>query len=183
MTRQPLALARRATAAGLVATALALGGCATPAHQESMAPVAVQSTKKLPFTVRVETRGGAATGLVDSSNVADADLKAAIETSIRQSGLFKSVTAGNEGDYVLTVSIAGLDKPMFGGAFTVTLDTGWSLVRASDRSVVLRKAVRSSHTTSMSEAFVGTTRLRLAVEGAVRKNISEGLQAIADAPL
>lgn len=183
MTRASLATLRLAATAGMVAVLLALGGCATSANQESMAPVVIESTKKLPHSIRVETRGGSDTGLTDSSNVSNADLKAAIEASIRQSGLFKSVAGGPDGDYLLTVTIAGLDKPMFGGAFTVTVDAGWSLVRARDGAVVLRKAVRTAHTAQMSDSLVGVTRLRLALEGAVRKNIAEGLQAVGDAPL
>ena len=72
---------------------------------------------------------------------------------------------------------------LFGGAFTVTLETGWALTKASDKSVVMRKAVRSSHTAQMSDSFVGVTRLRLALEGAVRNNISQGLQAISELPI
>lgn len=166
-----------------IAVAAALAGCATPAHQGNMAAAPVASTKKFPHSVNVETRGGSATGPMDSSNVSNEDLKAAIEASITTSGLFKSVLPTKNADYELSVTVAALDKPVFGGAFTVTLDTGWNLVRKSDGAVVLRKAVRSAHTVQMSEAFVGATRLRLALEGAVRKNISEGLQAIAELPL
>lgn len=162
----------------------ALAGCAAaPAQKEAMTATALPSTKKLPYTVTVETRGGQETGAMDSSNVSNADLKAAIEASITQSGLFKSVVPGKDGDYELSVTVTQLSKPVFGGAFTVTLETGWSLVRARDKSVVMRKAVKSSHTAEMSDAFVGATRLRLALEGAVRKNIAEGLQSIAALPI
>jgi hypothetical protein len=47
----------------------------------------------------------------------------------------------------------------------------------------MRKAVKSAYTARLSDAFEGVTRLRLAVEGAVRQNITEGLQAIAALPL
>ena len=43
---------------------------------------------------------------------------------------------------------------------------------------MLRKAIRSSHTAELSDSLVGVTRLRLAVEGAVRNNISQGMQEI-----
>jgi uncharacterized lipoprotein YajG len=162
----------------------ALAGCAAaPAQKENMAASALPSMKKLPYTVTVETRGGQETGAMDSSNVSNADLKAAIESSITQTGLFKSVVPGKDGDYELTVSVTQLTKPMFGGAFTVTMETGWSLVRARDKSIVMRKAVTSSHTAQMSDAFVGVTRLRLALEGAVRKNIADGLQSISELPI
>jgi len=171
-------IARRLGAIACVATLAVLAGCAAPAHKENMTATPAVAVKKLPYSVSVDTRGGAETGAMDSSNVSNADLKAAIESSIAKSNLFKSVVQGKNGDYELTVTVTQLSKPMFGGAFTVTMETGWSLIKASDKSVVLRKAIRSSHTAELSDSLVGVTRLRLAVEGAVRNNISQGMQEI-----
>lgn len=174
----------RLAAAVAAAVALAgLAGCAAPAHQANMEAEALAPAKKLPYTVSVQTAGGQETGVMDSSNVSNADLKAAIENSITRTSLFKSVVQGRNGEYELNVTVTQLDKPLFGGAFTVTLETGWSLVRASDKSVVMRKAIKTSHTATMGESLVGVTRLRLALEGAVRKNISEGLQSISALPI
>jgi hypothetical protein len=176
-------LTRLLGAIGIAAAVAGLAGCASPAQQQNMAAESIATTKKLPYTVSVETRGGSETGAMDSSNVSNADLKAAIEASIAKSSLFKQVLQGRNGDYELNVTVTQMNKPSFGADFTVTLETGWSLVKASDKSVVMRKAVKSQHTATMSDAFVGMTRLRLAVEGAVRKNIAEGLQSIAALPL
>ena len=171
---------KRLGTAALMTAVVLLAGCAAPAHKENMSAAPVANSKKLPYAIQVETRGGAATGVMDSSNVSNADLKAAIEESITKSNLFKSVVQGRDGDYNLSVTITQLEKPIFGGAFTVTLEAGWSLTKVSDKSVVLRKAIRSSHTAQMSDSFVGVTRLRLALEGAVRSNITQGLQAISE---
>src|SRR5262249_5925848 len=149
--------------------------------QMTAEPTAV--IKKLPYSVFVETKGGQETGTMDSSNISNTDLKAAIESSIAKTSLFKSVVQGRNGDYELTVTVTQLTKPSFGASFTVTLETGWSLVKTSDKTVVMRQAVKSAHTAQMSDSFVGVTRLRMAVEGAVRKNISEGLQAISALPI
>jgi len=174
---------QRAAAVVLAVAAAALAGCATPAHKENMSAVPAAAVRKLPYSVHVEARGGAETGAMDSSNVSNADLKGALETSIATSGLFKSVVQGQNGDYELTVTVTQLDKPIFGGAFTVTLETGWSLVKTSDRSIAMRKAIRTSHTTAFGESLMAVTRLRLALEGAVRNNIAEGLQAISALPI
>jgi hypothetical protein len=63
--------------------------------------------------------------------------------------------------------------------FTVALEAGWSLVRTSDSKVVLRQVIKSSHTATMGDSFAGVKRLQLAVEGAARANIEQGLAAIA----
>jgi hypothetical protein len=114
-----------------------------------------------------------------SSEISNDDLRAAIEKSVTQSALFKEVVQGKNGDYELSVTVARLSKPTFGASFTVDMEAGWSLVKASDKSVVMRKSITSSYTASMGDSLVGVTRLRLAVEGAARNNIKQGLEAIA----
>ncbi|QJR11152.1 hypothetical protein DSM104443_02224 [Usitatibacter rugosus] len=173
------ALTRRFAVATILAVAAVLAGCASPASRESMAPPPVTVAKKFPLTLTVEAKGGSETGAMDSSNISDADLKAAIESAVTSSGLFKSIVQGKGGDYELTVTVTQLSKPSFGASFTVNLEAGWVLVKASDKSVAMRKSIQSSHTASMGDSLVGVTRLKLAVEGAARANITQGLQAIA----
>lgn len=167
----PLALAALISVVGL-------SGCASPADRAAMVPTGIRITQKHDSAVAVRTGGGSATGAMDSSNISDTDLKAAIEDAISQTGAFKRIVQGNGADYELTVNIVHLDKPAFGTSFTVTLEAGWTLIKLSDRSIALRKTIASSHTATMGDAFAGVTRLRLAVEGAVRKNIEQGIQEI-----
>lgn len=162
---------------------LLMGGCASPADRSAMTPQNLTVAKHFPYSLHVQTGGGADTGVLDSSNVADADLKAAIEDAIRQSKLFRSIVQGKDGDYELSVRVTSLSKPVFGTTFTVEMETAWSLTRLSDSSIALRKAVSSTGSASMGEAFVAATRLRLAVEAATRSNIAKGLQTIAELDL
>ncbi|MES1997988.1 MAG: hypothetical protein V4446_01615 [Pseudomonadota bacterium] len=171
---------QRSTLLILALSVLNLAGCATPANRDNMSAPALTVSKKYPYSVAVETRGGSETGAMDSSNISNADLKAAIENSIVQSGLFKNVVQGKTGDYDLTVSVTQISKPIFGASFTVDLETAWSLVKTSDKSYAMRKVIKSSYTATMGDSLVGMTRLRLAVEGAARDNIAQGLKAIAD---
>lgn len=163
--------------------ALTLSGCSSPANRAAMTPQAVAISKHHPYDLRVQTTGGADTGAMDSSNISDADLKAAIEDAVLQSKLFKSVVQGTGGDYELSVRVTSLSKPVFGATFTVEMETAWSLTKLSDRSVAMRKSVKSSGTATMGDAFAAVTRLRLAVEAAARDNISQGLKAVAELSL
>lgn len=162
---------------------LSLTGCSSPATREAMTPTGMTVSQHFPHSLSVRTGGGAETGTMDSSNIADADLKAAIEDAVRQSRLFTTVVQGSDGDYELSVRVTNLTKPVFGTTFTVQLETAWSLTKVADRSVVLRKAVQSSGTATMGDAFAAVTRLRLAVEAAARNNISQGLAAVAEVKL
>ena len=154
------------------------GGCASPANRDAMSVAGPVVRQPIGATVSVETRGGAETDAVGVSNVSDADFKAAIESSILKTRLFKSVAPGKGGDYELSVVISDVRKPIFGASFTVDMEAGWSLVKAADKSVVMRKVIKSTHTVGAFESFAGATRLRLALEGAARKNIEQGLRAI-----
>lgn len=164
----------------IAAITLLLGACASPADRAAMTPQDIVVSKHHPYSLRVQTGGGAETGAMDSSNIADADLKAAIEDAVVKSKLFKTIVQGSDGDYELSVRVTSLSKPLFGATFTVDLETAWSLTRVSDRSAVMRKSVKSSGTATMGEAFAGVTRLRMAVEAATRNNISQGLKAVAE---
>lgn len=155
-----------------------LGGCASPANRQAMIPSTVQVQKALGNSIKVETGGGSDTGALDSSNIADADLKAAIETALSQSGLFKQVIQQGNSEYELSVRITSLRKPLAGFSMTVDMEAAWSLVRMSDRKPVFQKSIVSTYTAGMSEAFAGVTRLRMAVEGATRENIAQGIKAL-----
>lgn len=166
-----------------LALTLILGGCASPADRAAMTPQNLTVSKHHPYSLRVQTGGGAETGAMDSSNVSDADLKAAIEDAVVRSKLFTTIVQGSNGDYELSVRLTSLSKPVFGGTFTVDMETAWSLTKTSDRSVALRKSVKTSGTATMSDAFAGITRLRMAVEAATRNNIEQGLKAVAELKL
>lgn len=155
-----------------------LAGCASSADRSGMVAQDVVVQTKHDRSVAVQTAGGAATGAMDSSNIEDADLKAAIEESIVANQVFRSVVAGRDADYELRVTIVTLDKPMMGLDLTVNLEATWVLVRQSDKSVALKKSIQTTHTATFSDAAVAITRLRLAVEGAARKNIEQGLAEI-----
>jgi hypothetical protein len=170
---------RRAGALAVLATVVVLAGCASPANRDAMTATSVASSKKLPYAVSVKTGGGNETNPMWSSDIANDDLRAAIEKSITQTALFKEVVKGNGGDYELSVAISRLNKPTFGAAFTVDMEAGWTLIKTSDKSVAMRQVIKSTYTGGAFDSLVGTTRLRMAVEGAARNNIKKGLEAVA----
>jgi hypothetical protein len=144
-----------------------------------MVPSQIVAGKQHPYSIQVTTSGGSETGSMDSTNISDVDFKVAIETAIARDRLFKAVLQGVGADYALTVRIVSLSKPLFGGTLTVDLETAWSLVRLTDRKVVMRKSVTAKGVATTSEEFAAVARLRLAVEKAARGNIALGLQEIA----
>ena len=167
----------------LLVAVVGLAGCASSADRQAMVASDVKVAKQHDRSVAVKSGGGSETGAMDSSNIADEDLKAAIEESIVQNKVFKSVVQGKGADYDLMVTIVRLDKPVFGLTFTVDLEATWVLVKQSDRSVVFKQSLKSSNTATFGDSAVAVKRLRLAVEGAAKKNIEQGLKAISELSL
>jgi len=161
---------------GIALTAFFFGGCATASNSTSMVAAPAAPITKHADSVSVNVTGGSETSSMGASKIANADFAEAIKASISQSGLFaKLAAAGQADDYHLEVAIVRLDQPVFGFSMTVTIETNWTLTRCSDKSVAWQKAVLSTYTAAAGDAFAGTTRLRLANEGAARNNIKDAL--------
>lgn len=160
---------------GLVAL---LSGCASPASKEAVVAHGVSIDRQHQGTVSIVTNGGNETGALDAPSISNEDLAAAIEESITENRLFTQVIHGGGSDYLLSVTIVNMSRPMFGASFTVRMEAAWSLSEQKTNKVVMRESITSSYTATMGQALVAVTRLRLAVEGAVRENIKEGLLRI-----
>lgn len=161
-----------------LATAAILGGCASPITHQALLPGAPTIVKQHAQSVAVSAGGGADTSAAGKSNVSDTELQQAVAAAITQSKVFSRVVEGKNGDYVLNVSIVNLTQPNFGFSFTVSTEMAWTLTRSDTGATVWRESIKSEHTATAGEAFAGTTRLRLATEGAIRNNIEQGLSKI-----
>lgn len=169
--------------AALIAVVALLSGCASPASKEAVVAHGISIDKRYQETVSIVTNGGNETGALDTPNISNEDLAAAIEESIAENKLFTQVIHGGESDYLLSVTIVNMSKPMFGASFTVRMEAAWSLAEQKTKKVVMRESISSSYTATMGQALVAVTRLRLAVEGAVRENIKTGLVKISQLQL
>lgn len=161
--------------AGVMAT---LAGCATPVSHETLVPVKLDVVKHHPQSVAVIASGGSETSATGKPQVSDSELQMAVSEAIKQTQTFSRVVDGKNGDYILTVTVFNVTQPSFGLSFTVNVEMGWTLARADNGAKVWQESIKSAHTVSATEAFVGATRLKLATEGAIRNNVSQGLTKI-----
>jgi len=167
-----------AAALSLLAMAMLLGGCATPATHEGMIPRDYDTTTRHAKTVSITVGGGQETSAMWKSQVSDEAFLKALAEAITKSQVFSKIIQGKGGDYELSVGIIHMDQPSFGLNFTVKMEAGWTLRNAATGTVVWQKAIKSEHTATAGDAFVGAERLRLANEGAARNNIKLGLAEI-----
>jgi len=153
-------------------------GCATGAMPEAMIAVVQMPVHQSPSTVEVLVLGGSPTSAMWKSQISDEDFAVALRQSIEQSRLFASALKDGIGNYQLQAFIAQLNQPMFGASMTVSMEVDYTLTKRQPQEVVWHKSIASSYTARFNAAFVGSTRLRLANEGAARKNIEQALQDI-----
>jgi hypothetical protein len=149
-----------------------LAGCATPAAVEQMAvslPV-VQTNPTFKSAVSVaEVTGGKETNALWTSQVSSDGFKRALEQSLENAGMFSKIVAGSK--YQLTADLTRLDQPLLGFDMTVSSTVRYSLLETQTRKEIYSRVIQVSYTATVSDAFMGTQRLKLANEGAVKSNI------------
>jgi|SRR6218665_2333706 len=162
---------------------LALIGCAAPARVEQMQTNTNMATRtavdKSPMREAVAIRdvtGGKDTNPMWVSNVSSSDFERALELSLKDAGLLAANKHGSK--YVLVAHLSKLDQPFAGASMTVTATVRYILVDRLTNKEVLEKTLATPYTAAWNEAFLGTERLKLANEGAVRANIQQLIDAL-----
>jgi hypothetical protein len=156
----------------VVLSAAVLAGCATPAAVEKMAvslPI-TQTNPALKNSVGVaDVTGGRETNPMWTSQVSSDAFRRALEQSLENAGMFSKIVAGSK--YQLTADLTRLDQPVLGFDMTVTSTVRYALIETQTRKELYARVIQIGYTASMSDAFIGSQRLKLANEGAVKANI------------
>lgn len=170
----------------LAACGLALGGCATgpqksdlvlvPAATESMA-VASFGRPNPKFRGAIAVRsvsGGKETNpIIGGPQVDDASFKVALETSLAANGYLATGAA----KCALAADIQEIENPAIGLEFKVKSTITYRLSGCGpERSL----PVTAEAGATMDDALIGATRLKLAKERSVQKNIRQFLEQIAN---
>ena len=158
--------------------ALLLAGCATPSRPTEMVAVPPGPIHSSDRSVSVTVSGGMDTSATLPSQISNEAFAQALRDSIQRSGLFAAIGSEPAPRYALSAFIGKLDQPLLGGAMTVTMEVSYSLTDTLSGKAVWTGSIESTYTAPFGEAIVGATRLRLANEGAARKNIEQTIEAI-----
>jgi hypothetical protein len=168
-------LIRRLAVVAAGVSLLGVSACATPSRPEAMALAATPALTAAPGDVgyhsvtTVNVSGGSETNPLWTAQVSDADFKTALETSLAAAGYM-----GSEGrPMTVTASLVDLKQPMVGLDMSVTSQIRYSVSR--DGQVIFNDTVSATGTATISEAFAGTERLRLANEKSIQENIRQFL--------
>lgn len=162
---------RRLAPALALTSLLGLAACATPSRPEAMMLTSVDGLTAQPGqtgyrSVRsVTASGGSDTNPMWASQVSNEALQSAVEQSLEAAGYM-----GEQGQpLTVQVSLMGLDQPAMGIDFNVTSRVRY-VVRQGDREIY-NQTIEAVGKGTMSDAFVGTERLRIANEKSIQENI------------
>jgi len=171
-----------------LAAAAALVGCATPARVDQMQTssslatrTAVANSKMRESIAIRDVTGGQETNPMWISNVSSSDFERALEASLKDAGLWQPNRQA--GKYLLVAHLEKLDQPLAGFNMTVTANVRYTLIERSSNKTVFERMLATPYTAQLSDAFLGTERLKLANEGAVRSNIQQLIDTLVNLKL
>ena len=155
-----------------------LGACATPARTSAMVATADNTA---PVNAGLQraillggTFGGEETSPLWTSEIGNPEFKEALQQSLELRGLL----ASGAGQYKLEATIMDVDQPLIGFDATVKTTVHYVLTEVATNKIVDDRTIEASHTATVSDAFVGVERLRLANEGAAKNNIAAYLDQL-----
>jgi len=110
--------------------------------------------------------GGRDTNPMGASQIDNYSFKEAILISLKNEGLYQE-----NSQYRLEVTIVNFNQPLFGLDMTVGMNVQYTLIDDKTGKIIWREFIAESFTAKVSDALAGIERLKLANEGAARKNI------------
>ena len=174
-----MALSCRYSLLGALVYLLFLAGCSLQAitHQ-AIIPKNLTVHNKHQGTIYVVTTGGREFDEVDRPWVSNEVFSRAVEETILKFNIFSGLSRGDSADYRLETGIFNIEQPYGGLDMTVKMEVGWTLKRTKTGEIIWRKPIKSEATKTVGDAFVGGTRMTIATESAIRKNISTGVSEL-----
>ena len=166
----------------LVLVAGALAGCATPASPTAMTaappmPPATVAASPLARAVMVDSvTGGEPTSPLWVSKVGNGEFADALRQSLGSAGLLAAEPGAAK--YDLRANLITLSQPMVGLDMTVKSSVKYTVLDRATKRPVYDEIVSADHTATFGDHPIGAERLRLANEGAIRKNIEAFLRDV-----
>jgi len=170
------------TVCGLFVFATILTGCPKPIAPEKMIPTQIGTEYLIsngPFYKSISVSnvgGGKETNPMMFSEIGNPELEEAIITSLR--GYNYHALSTEDAKYKLNVFLVEVDRPKSGFTTTITAFVRYKLSEIENNRTVIDELVKTTDTKTGEEVFVGITRMRIAQEEAIKKNIIEFIKIL-----
>lgn len=152
----------------ILAAAVNLQGCASGASMQGMTYEKAAASVVMQGQVAVApVKGGKDTNPMWVSQVSSEAFEGALKASLLKAGM---LSQAGQAPLTLEANLVSLKQPMFGLDMTVTATVAYQLKDANGK-VLMLETIATPYTATVGDAFVAVKRLRLANEGAIRKNI------------
>jgi hypothetical protein len=117
--------------------------------------------------------GGEDTNPAWTSEIGNEEFSGAIKQSLAAQGLLS-----DNGRYQLAVNLSEVDQDLFGLDLTVVTKVKYTLIDSRNTNMVMDETITTPYTATFGDAVLAFERLRLANEGAAKKNIEELLDTL-----
>lgn len=159
---------------------LLVAGCATPAHKQAMVVAPHDTLQKYNNEFKGNLNLGVVSGGRDTnplwtSQVDSQTFRSALDESLSAMG-YKSHNSSTA-KYNLDAVIQDISQPVVGFSFDVTSTVIYTISGGGRQD---RFPVVATGTATVSDAFLGVERLRLANEKSMKENIKQFFQAISE---
>jgi len=162
----------------LILLALVCTGCPLSVKSEAMLPLVPMAVHKSTSDIAIAVLGATDVSAPKPIHISDEDFTQSLRESFEKSGLFRKVVTDTQAAYQLQAVFVQMDEQIFGLDMTASMEVNYTLASTSPKKVLWEKGVATSHTTAFGESLISATRLRLATEGAARRNIEQAIQEI-----
>ncbi len=164
----------------VLACTATLIGCATPANQQMMSVTPTVANKAPPnpslkgaISVR-SVSGGQDTNPLWISQVGTQEFKGALSDSLRAYGYLSNDPTN--APILVDANLQSLSQPIFGMTFNVVSVVNYSIQRQGQNATQL--PITATGSATISDAFLGVERMRLANERSIKENITKFLEGL-----
>jgi hypothetical protein len=159
----------------LIATVLALAGCAGLSSKEIAKGVKLENPPHYPQSVTLKVESF--TEKTNFSRNAEPKLiREAIESVLKRERIFREITA--DGDYVLTAAMRRVDQRHAGFTARFNSIIDWSLTPRGSSQKIWQERIVAEGTANMGDAWGGNKRFHLAEAWTYSRNIEAAMKKL-----
>jgi hypothetical protein len=169
----------------LMIAGAAVQGCAQPAQVSGMIapPPTTDAWVTSPYAGAMsvaEVTGGEETDPMWKSMVGNGQFHEALQHSLAANKLLAATPEAAK--YTIKAELKELSQPFMGFDMTVSAKVNYQVAAKDASELAFGQVIDSEYTATVSDAFLGVERLKLANEGAIRENIKEFIKRLVAAP-
>ena len=159
-------------------------GCGSTLNIEKMVIDRTTFDTRHPATVTVKTIGETTNAQWGIATISPEEFREAVIKSLEKSALFKEIVYASQStaDYLLNLELVYINSHP-GASMTAWVNVDWSLTKQSTGDKVWKAQIATEGHAGAFEAFIGTSRQRIALERGAQANIDQALTQIRELTL